>query len=202
VPRFKRYNPDLTFFIYVDSGLNPGFSQADAGSVDEQDTAWIVENHPEWLLHDQYGDPIRSAGGLSNQGEYWPDPGNPDWQAFFAVKVDDTLFAFYCYLLIADRNREIYWTHKEGTSDIPHYWYQEFDLDLGAPEGDVVFGDLVWSRAFSNAVVIVNPGREPAGYHWPVGERFYDVEGNLLESPVALDGRSAFLLVSSPAILP
>ncbi len=72
--------------------------------------------------------------------------------------IDDTLFAYYCYLLIADRNREIYWTNKEGTSDIPHYWYREFDLDLGASQGNISFGEAIWSREFENATVIVNPG--------------------------------------------
>jgi hypothetical protein len=334
IPRFKKYNPDLTFFIYVDSGLNPGFELADAGSVDEQDTDWILANHRDWLLHDSNGEPIRSEGGLSNKGEYWPDPGNPEWQAYFAGKVtrllqdtggqwdgvlldqfiatadgharyahaaqqvnyptdeafqaasfeflravaaripvpiivnmegsaiirrpafvaevalaaggieneifpeempvedlrpyletvqslpgtihvrinskpagfagniDKTLFAYYCYLLIADRERQVYWTNKEGTSDIPHYWYSEFDLDLGASQGNILFGGSIWSRAFENAVVIVNPGEEAAEYAWPDGKRYYDVEGRLLESPIVLAGRSALLLVEELSILP
>ncbi|MEW5986375.1 MAG: putative glycoside hydrolase, partial [Chloroflexota bacterium] len=307
IPRFQQYNPDLTFFIYVDSGLNPGFEQSDAGSVDDQDAAWIIQNHPDWILKDQDGNFIRSGGGLSNPGEYWPDPGNPEWQAFFAEKVtklladtggqwdgvlldqfigtadgyvryaqaaqqvayptdeafqaatldfltavaahipvplivnmeggtiirrpafvaevalaaggaeneifpeempsedlrpyletvqglppaihirinskpadwagdvDDTLFAYYCYLLIADRNREVYWTNKEGTSDVPHYWYREFDLNLGPSQGNIHFGDSIWSREFENALVLVNPGQEPAAYAWPAARRYYDV---------------------------
>jgi hypothetical protein len=63
IPRFLKYNPELTFFIYVDSGLNPEFEQADAGGVDEEDTAWIVANHPDWILKDQDGTLIRSGGG-------------------------------------------------------------------------------------------------------------------------------------------
>lgn len=334
VPRFRKYNPELTFFLYVDSGLNPGFHLADAGSVDAQDTAWIVDNHPEWLLRDEHGDPIRSGGGLSNKGEYWPDPGNREWQRYFVEKVkkllqetgdqwdgvlldqfistadgharyahaaqqvnyatdeefqvayleflsavaagipvpiivnmegasiirrpafvaevalaaggaeneifpeempsedlrpyletvqslppnihirinskpagwagdiDDTLFAYYCYLLIAGRDRQVYWTHKEGTSDIPHYWYREFDLALGASKGNIHFGEFIWSRQFEKAVVIVNPGKEPAEYHWSSAAPLYDVEGNRLRSPVVLLGRTAMLLVQDLSILP
>ncbi len=334
IPRFKKYNPDLTFFIYVDSGLNPGFMQADAGSVDEENTEWIIENHPNWILKDKDGNFIRSRGGLSNKGQYWPDPGNNQWQDYFAEKVnkllretgnqwngvlldqfigtadghvryahaaqqvnypmdeafqaaylkflravtakipvpiivnmegvsiirrpsfvaevaiaaggveneifpeempiedlrpyletvqslpptihirinskpagwagdiDDTLFAYYCYLLIADRNREVYWTNKEGTSDIPHYWYREFDLDLGASKGNINFGKLIWSREFENVIVIVNAGQEPAEYSWPAETSLYDVEANPLLSPIALKGRSAMLLVKDLANFP
>lgn len=334
IPLFKRYNPDLTFFIYVDSGLNPDFVQSDAGGVDEEDTAWIVANHPDWILQDADVNLIRSGGGLSNVGEYWPDPGNPEWQEYFAEKItkllqetggqwdgvlfdqfiatadghvryahaaqqvnyptdeafqaayleffeavaaripvpiivnmegasivrrpafvaevalaaggveneifpeempsedlrpyletvqnlppkihvrinskpagwpgdiDDTLFAYYCYLLIADRNREVYWTHKEGTSDVPHYWYREFDLDLGASQGNIHFGEFIWSREFENAVVIVNAGEDAAEFAWPSTTRFYDVEGNPLQSPIVLDGRSAMLLINDLSILP
>ena len=334
VPRFKHYNPDLTFLLYVDSGLNPNFYQADAGGVDEEDTQWIIENHPDWILKDKDGNFIRSGGGLSNPGEYWPDPGNLEWQNYFAEKVskllqetggqwdgvlfdqfigtadgharyaeanqqvnyptdeayqaayleffkavtakipvpmivnmegasiirnprfvaevanaaggveneifpeempseelrpyletvqnlpptvhvrinskpagfagdiDDTLFAYYCYLLLADREREIYWTYKEGTSDIPHYWYGEFDLDLGASQGNIQFGDHIWSRKFKNAILIVNAGKEPGEYTWDPAIRYYDVNGNTLQSPVRLDGRSAMLLVIDPSILP
>ena len=66
ISRFKRYNPDLTFLIYIDSGLNPGFKQADAGGVDDEDTEWIITNHPDWILKDKDGNFIRSGGGLSN----------------------------------------------------------------------------------------------------------------------------------------
>jgi hypothetical protein len=334
LPRFKHYNPDLTFFIYVDSGLNPDFTQADAGGVDAEDAEWIIANHPDWILKDRDGNLIRSGGGLSNPGEYWPDPGNPEWQVYFAEKInkllietggqwdgvlfdqfistadghvryaraaqqvnyptdkqfeaayleffqavapklpvpiivnmegasiirrpafvaevalaaggaeneifpeelpvedlrpyletvqnlppdihirinskpagwagdiDDTLFAYYCYLLIADRSREVYWTNKEGTSDVPHYWYREFDLDLGASKGNIQFGEFIWSREFENAVVVVNPGKEPANYAWMGSTQLYDVKGNLLQSPVTLSGRTAVLLVNDLSILP
>lgn len=333
IPLFKKYNPGLSFFIYVDSGLNPNFHQADAGGVDEEDTEWIIETHPEWILKDKDGNFIRSKGGLSNPGAYWPDPGNPEWQRYFVEKInkllqdtggqwdgilfdqfigtadghvryahsaqqvnypsheayqaayleffkvvaaeipvpmivnieggaivrrpafvaeiatvaggaeneifpeempiedlrpyletvqslpptihirinskpagfagdiDDTLFAYYCYLLIADREHEIYWTHKEGTSDIPHYWYREFDLDLGVSKGNIHFGESIWSREFKNALIIVNPGEEAAEYAWDDETQLYDVEGTPLKSPMVLDGRSAMLLVKDLAIL-
>jgi hypothetical protein len=51
-------------------------------------------------------------------------------------------------------------------------------------------------------VVIVNPGDEAAEYSWNGKTRFYDVIGNLLQSPLVLDGRSAMLLVKDPSILP
>ena len=334
IARFQKYNPDLTFFIYVDSGLNPGYAQSDAGGVDDEDTEWIIANHPDWILKDKDGNLIRSGGGLSNEGEYWPDPGNPEWQDHFAEKitkllretggqwdgvlldqfiataeghvryaqaaqqvnyptdeafqaayleflravalkipvpiivnmegatiirrpafvaevalaaggveneifpeempiedlrpyletvqslpptthirinskpagwagdVDDTLFAYYCYLLIADRNREVYWTHKEGTSDIPHYWYREFDLDLGPSKGNIHFGEFIWSREFENAVVLVNGGEDAAEYAWPSTSLFHDIKGNPLKSPIVLDGRTAMLLVNDLSILP
>jgi hypothetical protein len=334
IPLFKKYNPDLTFFIYIDSGLNPDFHQSDAGGVDAEDTEWIVQNHPDWILKDKDGNLIRSGGGLSNPGEYWPDPGNPEWQRFFIAKInkllqdtggqwdgilydqfiatadghvryadaaqqvnyptdeafqtayleffrvvmaeipvpvivnmegaaivrrpalvaevalaaggaeneifpeempiedlrpyletvqslpsnihirinskpagfagdiDDTLFAYYCYLLIAGRDREVYWTYKEGTSDIPHYWYREFDLNLGSSLEDINFEQPVWSREFENAVVIVNPGEAVAKYSWDETRIYYEVEGKLLDSPLTLAGRNAMLLVKDPSILP
>ncbi len=110
--------------------------------------------------------------------------------------------AYYCYLLIADRNREVYWTFKEGSSDVPHYWYREFDLDLGSPEGDVQFGDSVWSRKFEKAVVIVNPGNQPARYSWPPSVRYYNVRAELLTAPIILDPRTALLLVRDRSIVP
>lgn len=334
IPRFKSYNPDLTFFLYIDSGLNPDFEQADAGGVDNEDTQWIVTNHPDWLLRDAAGNPIRSGGGLSNPGEYWPDPGNLEWQKYFIEKItklleqtggqwdgilfdqfiatadghvryaeaaqqvnyptdeyfqaayleffravtagipvpmivnmegasivrqpefvaevanaaggieneifpeempiedlrpfletiqnldptihvrlnskpsgfagniDDTLFAHYCYLLIAGKDRQVYWTYKEGTSDVPHYWYREFDLDLGNALGNIQFGEAIWNREFENAVVIVNAGDEAGEYTWEPGNRYYDVNGNGLASPVVLKGRTAMLLIKDPSILP
>jgi hypothetical protein len=329
IPRFKKYNPDLAFFIYVDSGLNPGWKQSDAGGVDEQNTQWVVEHHPDWILKDKDGHLIRSRGGLSTPGEYWPDPGNREWQAYFAEKlskllmetgnqwdgilldqffgtadayhryansarqvnyatdealqaawigffktvrakipvpiivnmegasiirrpafveelalaaggveneifpeempiedlrpyletvqrlprnihvrinskpaswagnVDKTLFAYFCYLLIADRDRQLYWTNKEQSSDVPHYWYREFDLDLGNSKGNIHFGDGIWSREFEKAIVIVNPGKLPTEYTWDSSTRYYDVRTNLLQSPIKLKARTAMLLMKA-----
>ena len=335
IPRFQKYNPELTFFIYVDSGLNPGFVRSDAGGVDAEDTAWLLDQHPGWMLKDKHGNFIRSGTSrLGNKGEYWPDPGSPGWQDYFAEKVvkliretggrwngvlldqfigtadgyeryaganqqvkystdkafqaaqikfleavavkirlpiivnmegssiirrpafvgevaraaggaeneifpeempiedmrpyletvqslpprvririnskpaglagniDKTLFAYYSYLLIADRNREVYWTYKEGTSDVPHYWYREFDLDLGKSQGNIHFGDAVWSREFENAVVLVNAGKKTGEYPLDSSVRYYDVKGAPLQSPVALKSRTAMLLIKNPSILP
>jgi hypothetical protein len=122
--------------------------------------------------------------------------------AGWAGNIDNTLFAYYCYLLIADRSREVYWTNKEGSSDIPHYWYHEFDLDLGASRGNIQFGKYIWSREFKNAIVIVNPGEEPADFAWANSIQYYDVEGHPLHPPITLDGRTAQLLINDLSILP
>lgn len=335
IPRFKKYNPDLTFFIYVDSGLNPGFSKSDAGGVDEENLDWVLKNHPDWILKDKDGDFIRSgASRLGNKGEYWPDPENSGWQNYFADKVtklirdtggqwtgvlldqfiatadgyrryagakqqvkystdatfqaaqiqflknvsakirrpiivnmegssiirrpafvrevaeiaggaeneifpeempiedmrpyletvqnlapniririnskpagtagniDKTLFAYFSYLLLADRNRNVFWTYKEGTSDVPHYWYREFDLDLGKPKGKIQFGDSVWSREFENAVVLVNAGKKSGEYRWEASKHYSDLKGNPATMPLVLPSRTAMLLVSNSSILP
>jgi len=335
IPRFKKYNPDLTFFIYVDSGLNPGFVQSDAGSVDAENLAWVLENQPEWLLKDKDGQFIRSGRSrLGNRGEYWPDPGHPGWQNYFADKVrkliretggqwtgvlldqfmgtadgyeryagsnrqvqyptdeafqaaqlrflaavarrirlpiivnmegaslirrpafvgevartaggveneifpeempsedlrpfletvqnlpsgirvrinskpsslagnvDRTLFAYYAYLLIADRTREVYWTYKEGTSDVPHYWYREFDLHLGNALENIRFDETIWNREFESAIVLVNPGKEAATWARDGPAQYYDVRGDPVRRPLALKGRTAMLLIKNRSILP
>jgi hypothetical protein len=329
IARFKKYNFNVTFFIYVDSGLNPTFRQSDAGGVDAENTSWVISHHPDWILKDKDGQLIRSRGGLSNPGEYWPDPGNREWQNYFAEKVskllietgnqwdgilldqfigtadghqryansaqqvkyptdkafeaawldffkavkpkipvpiivnmegasivrrpafveqiaraaggaeneifpeempvedlrpyletvqrlprnihirinskpagwagdvDRALFAYYCYLLIADRNREVYWTNKEGSSDVPHYWYREFDLDLGDSKGNIRFGESIWTREFEKAIVIVNPGKLSAEFTWNSSTSYYDVRTNLLRSPLKLKARTAMLLMKA-----
>lgn len=335
IPRFKRYNPELTFFLYVDSGLNPGFVQSDAGGVDEEDLDWVLQHHPEWILKDREGRFVRSGRSrLGNRGEYWPDPGHPGWQDYFARKilklvretggrwdgilldqfmgtadgheryaganrqvqyvtdeafqaaqlrflgavagkirlpiivnlegasiihrpafvgevartaggveneifpeempvedlrpyletvenlpanvrvrinskpaglagnVDRTLFAYYCYLLIAGRDRSAYWTCKEGTSDVPHYWYREFDLDLGRPLENVRFGESIWSREFERALVLVNAGKQTGSHSLDEGVRYFDVTGAADASPVILRSRTAMLLVKDTSILP
>ena len=335
IPRFKKYHPDLTFFLYVDSGLNPGFVRADAGGVDAENLDWVLARHPDWMLKDKDGSFIRSGNSrFGNKGEYWPDPGSSGWQEYFAEKVaeligetggqwngilldqfmgtadgyeryagaqkqvkyaddeafqaaqirflqavaakirlpiianmegggiirrpafvgevarvaggaeneifpeempiedlrpyletvqnlpptvhirinskpaglagdiDKTLFAYYCYLLIADRTREAYWTFKEGSSDVPHYWYREFDLDLGQSQGGIQFGEKVWSREFEKAVVLVNPRQTTATYGYAASAPYCDVNGKAVSSPVTLGSRTAMLLVKDPTILP
>ena len=119
-----------------------------------------------------------------------------------AGNVDKTLFAYYCYLLIADQKREVYWTCKEGSSDIPHYWYREFDLDLGQSQENIRFGETIWSREFDHAVVLVNAGKTTASYTFDTSESYCDVCGRPLASPIVLGSRTAILLVKDPAILP
>jgi hypothetical protein len=104
--------------------------------------------------------------------------------------------------LIADPSREVHWTYKEGTSDIPHYWYREFDLDLGASQGNIDFGGAVWTRTFEKAVVAVNAGKRPAEHSWEAGQRYFDVTGKPLESPLTLPARTAMLLIMDTSILP
>ncbi|MBI4524220.1 MAG: hypothetical protein HY695_10465 [Deltaproteobacteria bacterium] len=331
VPVMKQYNPSLKVLMYFDSGLTPQASLIDAGSVDEQNTEWLVTYHPEWLLKDGWGNPIKGES-------YWPDPGNQEWQAFFAEKlnraleltgdvwdgvlldqflgfhnshrdyagtelqvnygndsefqaaqlsflqgvssmvsvpivpnveglsivttpsffsqavevsggaeaevfvmeaassagysppenikryievalnapkdklillnsptagiagdVDWTLYAYFTYLLVAAPDRQVYWTFKEGISAIPHYWYREFDLDLGLPlEGVKVIGDL-WNRAFENADVVVNPTVNWRSYAFR--GIYYDVLGRRLRSPLKVAPHSGLLLVKKTSIL-
>ena len=88
IPQFKKYNPDLTFFLYVDSGLNPGFVRSEEGGVDAENLDWVLTQHPDWILKDKDGHFIRSGiSRFGNRGEYWPDPGCPGWQDYFAEKV-------------------------------------------------------------------------------------------------------------------
>jgi hypothetical protein len=64
VPRFKKYNPHLTFFLYVDSGLNPGYVQSDAGGVDGENLDWVLAQHSDWILKDKNDNFIRSGNSL------------------------------------------------------------------------------------------------------------------------------------------
>ena len=332
----RKHNPNFKLFMYVDYGIQPeenlDIVGDDVGNIDEQNIDWILQNHPDWLLRDQDGNPIRSGSGLSNAGEYWGDPGNREYQEFFASKInkalsltgiiwdgilldqffglvenytnyananqqtkyktdaefqvaqlsfvkrlaefvkvpvipnldgsasirypdfllqlanasggieneiypfensdesdnsllppenlkslidtilqipkskyvrisakpggmagniDRTLYAYYSYLLVASPDREIYWSFKEGDSSIPHYWFKEFDLDLGGPLSEVSFGD-VWKREFGNATVIVNPYRQDKQFNFQ-GVR-YNVRGGELRGSVILPPASGMLL--------
>lgn len=339
----KKYNPNFKLFLYIDSGIhseeNLDIVGDDVGNIDEQNIDWIIQNHPDWLLRDKNGNPIRSGRGLSNEGEYWGDPGNREYQEFFAEKVnkalersgniwdgvlldqffgildnftnyananqqtryktdpefqaaqlafmrrlselvkvpvipnldgstsiqypdffvelaktgggieneiypfensdetdasllpsdslasliegilqlpknkyvrisakpggmagniDRTLYAYFTYLLIAGPDRQIYWSFKEGDSSIPHYWYKEFDLDLGRYLSEVEFGD-VWKRELENATVIINPYRQEKQFNFQ-GVR-YNIKGEELRSRVILPPSSGILLFRDTAAL-
>ncbi len=120
--------------------------------------------------------------------------------ASFAGNPDLTLFSYFTYLLVAGPEREIYWTCKEGDSEIPHFWYKEFDLDLGPPREEMQTQGGVWKRAFGNATVVVNPGRDRAEYSFD-GE-CVDVRGKPLYSPVTLQTLTGMLMITNRAILP
>jgi hypothetical protein len=329
--------------MYFASSLTTGAQLHDAGSVDEQDTEWILRNHRDWLLLDKEGKPVQ---GRSWSAKYWPDPGNESWQEFFAAKLnlaltrsggpwdgvildefltghastaaawagggatqtryatdqawqeaqlaflkhvvarlqaplvpnvepvvlnptspgfapefftqvqqiaagaeaeifvyhradpggflgkemvevylerarqtppgkmmflnsataasfggnpDLTLFAYFTYLLVADPAREIYWTCKEGDSEIPHFWYREFDLDLGPPQEQMQTVGGVWKRSLANATVVVNPGEAPAAYSFD--DTYVDVLGQPQRSPVTLGTQTGMLLIRNKAIL-
>lgn len=112
---------------------------------------------------------------------------------------DLTLYAYYTYLLVAAPEREIYWTFKEGDSDIPHFWFKEFDLNIGAPLEEFSESNELWKRDFQNARVLVNP--TPDRHEYIFSENFYNVLGQKLESPLSLDAHSGILLVRNLDIL-
>jgi hypothetical protein len=117
----------------------------------------------------------------------------------FAGNPDLTLFSYFTYLLVAGPEREIYWTCKEGDSEIPHFWYKEFDLDLGPPREEMQTKDGIWKRSFANATVVVNPGRDRAEYSFE-GE-CVDGRGKPLHSPLTLGSQVGMLLITNKAIL-
>ncbi len=57
-----------------------------------------------------------------------------------------------------------YWTFKEGSSNLPHFWYKEFDIDIGKPLGEMTKIGSIWARDFTKVTVVVNPSRQPAQY--------------------------------------
>jgi hypothetical protein len=344
IAAIQRGNPRAKVLMYFASSLTRVAKLVDAGSVDEENTDWILQKHRDWLLKDQESKPVE---GRSWSEKYWADPGNVDWQDFFAAKLnqviessggpwdgvildefltghtstaagwagggpvqvkyptdqawqeaqlaflrrvapqvkvplvpnvepvvlnptspgfhpefftevqrtsggaeaevfvfhqadrrgflgkemvevylerarqtpkgkmmflnsataasfagntDLTLFSYFTYLLVASPEREIYWTCKEGDSEIPHFWYKEFDLDLGPPREEMQTQGGVWKRAFANATVVVNPGRGPAEYSFD-GE-CVDVRGKSLRSPLTLPSQVGMLLITNKAILP
>jgi hypothetical protein len=360
VQKLKSYNPAMKLFMYIDSGIHPDKELPDMGydigNIDDQNIDWILTNHPDWLLRDAAGNPIRSgAGTLSFPGEYWPDPGNTGFQDFFAAKIvkamtatgvswaglhvdqffgsidnytgyaganqqtkyktdtefqaaqlalvkrvaeviklpvlvnldgmaaqvyphffiqiaetgggveseifpfensvvsdqtylpeetlkelldciraispskyvrlnskpggmegdiDRTLYAYFNYLLVASPGREVNWTFKEGDSGIPHYWFKEFDLDIGLPQTEmqvigtftkdnmgrsVLIGDL-WKREFANVTVLVNPrGDHDAQY--TISGSCYNVLGTPLSGTITVKARTAMLVIKNLSIL-
>lgn len=88
VPIIKKSNPSAKVLMYMANSLTSVATLLDAGSVDEENTDWILKNHPNWLLKGSDGKPIQ---GTSWSPKYWPDPGNKDWQAFFVKKVNKAL---------------------------------------------------------------------------------------------------------------
>jgi hypothetical protein len=340
----KQANPHAKVLMYFASSLTREAKLHDAGSVDEENTDWIVRNHRDWLLTDGQGHPVQ---GQSWSAKFWADPGNEQWQAFFAEKLNDaldrsegpwdgvildefltghrstaaawagggrpqadyatdeawqqaqlaflryvvprvkvplmvnvepvvlnptsegfdpefftqvqqiaggaeaeifvfhradrngflgkemiqvyldvamrtpqgkmmflnsatsagfggdpdlTLLSYFTYLLVASPEREIYWTCKEGDSEIPHFWYREFDLDLGSPQEEMQMVGGLWKRAFANATVVVNPGDDPATYAFEA--ECVDVLGKTLHSPVVVQVQTGMLLIQNRSILP
>jgi hypothetical protein len=344
IAAIKRANPKAKVLMYFASSLTRVARLVDAGSVDEENTDWILQHHGDWLLKDREGRPVE---GQSWSTKYWADPGNVDWQDFFAAKLnqaiessggpwdgiildefltghastaaawagggrvqvnyptdqawqeaqlaflrrvaprltvplvpnvepvvlnptspgfnpefftevqrigggaeaevfvfhradprgflgremvevylerarqtppgkmmflnsataasfagntDLTLFSYFTYLLVAGPEREIYWTCKEGDSEIPHFWYKEFDLDLGPPREEMQTQGGVWKRDFANATVVVNPGQGPAEYSFDGA--CVDVRGKPLHSPLTLQSQVGMLVITNKAILP
>jgi hypothetical protein len=337
VPLFRKYNPSIKVFMYFDPGLAPDLHLIDAGNVDNQNTDWLLKNHPEWFLKDSRGKPIKFK---TESGSYWADPGNEEWQIFFAQKlkkalkltgnvwdgvllddffghhvshrefggssqqvnyknnrdfqaaqlsflkkivpmidipvipnvegvsiitspeffsqvveiaggaeneiltiigadyrygyndektvkvfldlvrkapkdkiilinsntakiagdVDATLYHYFTYLLVAGRDREVYFTFKEGASSLPHYWFKEFDLDLGSPSEEMQVVNNIWKRNFKNAVVLVNPTRSVQRYNFDAV--YYDVLGRQLKTPLRLEPHIGVLLIKNKSILP
>jgi hypothetical protein len=113
--------------------------------------------------------------------------------ASFGGNPDLTLFAYFTYLLVAGPEREVYWTCKEGDSEIPHFWYKEFDLDLGPPREEMRTVGGVWKRDFTNGTVVVNPSENLAAYSFD--GQCVDVLGKPLHSPVTLKAQTGMLLI-------
>jgi hypothetical protein len=113
--------------------------------------------------------------------------------ASFAGNADLALFTYFAYLLVASPEREVYWTCKEGDSEIPHFWYREFDLDLGPPQEEMQTVAGVWKRDFAKATVVMNPNSNPVAYSFD--GRYADVLGKPLHSPVTLENQTGMLLM-------
>lgn len=64
-------------------------------------------------------------------------------------------FAYASYLLLADGNAVFRYTHSENYRDL--WWYENYELDLGAPLGTRYEENGGWRRDFANGYVAVNP---------------------------------------------
>ena len=105
------------------------------------------------------------------------------------------LYAYYSYLLVADKDRQIYWSSKEGDSSIPHYWYKEYDLDLGDAQGIANTGGAVWTRTFTNATLYFNPERSDEVVQLKSPQ--YTLWGKKTEATVTIPAHSGVLLFKS-----
>jgi Hypothetical glycosyl hydrolase family 15 len=336
VPIVKKHNGSAKVLMYLASSLTTVATRLDAGSVDNENTEWIVKNHPGWLLKGSNGKPIE---GKSWSPKYWPDPGNKEWRAFFVKKVNQlvattgghwdgilldeflathtghtagylggsntqvnypsngafqnaqleflkdvaprlsvpilpnvdtpvllpnsgafnpefftdvqraaggaeaevfvlhapnqdglldkemievyldrarktpsgkimilgtptaeleghvarTLYTYFTYLLVASPGRSVYWSFKEGNSSVPNFWYKEFDLNLGQPQGEMQTAGALWQREFADATVVVNPNREAAKFAFT--RSYFDVAGGALASPFSVGPNSGSLLM-------
>ncbi|HEY7557161.1 MAG TPA: putative glycoside hydrolase [Candidatus Binatia bacterium] len=343
VPTLKTHNPSAKVLMYIANSLTTVATLQDAGSIDKENTDWILKNHPDWLLKGSDGQPIQ---GTSWSPKYWPDPGNKEWQAFFVQKVNQalkstggrwdgilfdeflsthtghtapyvgssgkqvkytsdaafrqaqleflryvaprlsvpilpnvdspvlvpntpafnpefftevqriaggaeaevfvlhapnpdgflekamvevyldlarktppgkimvlssptadlegnierTLYAYLTYLLVASPGRAVYWAFKEGESSVPHFWFKEFDLDLGPSQGEMQTVGTLWRREFANAAVVVNPNQEAATFAFK--DTYFDTLGKPLTASVSVGPHRGVLLMKKQATVP
>ena len=112
-----------------------------------------------------------------------------------AGNIDRTLYAFHIYLLVAGKDREVYWTFKEGDSSIPHYWFKEFNLDLGNHLNEANISGRVWTRDFERATLVVNPQRTAESF--PFSGTRVNILGRTVGGPVTVPRVSGMLLFKS-----
>ena len=114
--------------------------------------------------------------------------------------IERTLYAYFTYLLVARPERAVYWAFKEGESSVPHFWFKEFDLDLGLPHGEMQTVGSLWKREFANAALVVNPNQEATRFVFK--ESYVDVLGKPLKTPVILGPHSGVLLMKNLGVVP
>ena len=69
-------------------------------------------------------------------------------------------FAFSSYLLVADGQTVFRYAHHSAYREI--WWYETYQLDLGAPLGPFYKDGNSWKRTFENGLVTVNPVTQTA----------------------------------------